>query len=52
MKKINGSIGVNLIPPFMQIIEWDSSNPDSQPTEIDCTNGLNAAYIDTWKAAE
>ncbi len=34
------------IPPH-EIIEWDSSNPDSQPTDDE----LNAAYI-AWKAAE
>ena len=34
------------IPPH-EILEWDSSNPDSQPTDDE----LNAAYI-AWKAAE
>ena len=34
------------VPPH-KIIEWDSSNPDSQPTDDE----LNAAYI-AWKAAE
>ena len=34
------------IPPH-KIIEWDSSNPDSQPTDDE----LNAAYT-AWKAAE
>jgi len=34
------------IPPH-EIIEWDSSNPDSQPTDDE----LNAAYI-AWKTAE
>ena len=34
------------IPPH-EIVEWYSSNPDSQPTDDE----LNAAYI-AWKAAE
>ena len=34
------------IPPH-EIVEWDSDNPDSQPTD----NELNAAYT-AWKAAE
>jgi len=34
------------IPPH-KIVEWDSDNPDSQPTDDE----LNAAYI-AWKAAE
>ena len=34
------------IPPH-QILEWDSGNPDSQPTDDE----LNAAYT-AWKAAE
>ena len=34
------------IPPH-KILEWDSDNPDSQPTDDE----LNAAYI-AWKAAE
>tara|TARA_R100000353_G_scaffold88425_2_gene65602 strand:- start:1060 stop:1377 length:318 start_codon:yes stop_codon:yes gene_type:complete len=34
------------IPPH-EILEWDSDNPDSQPTDDE----LNAAYI-AWKAAE
>jgi len=34
------------IPPH-KIIEWDSANSDSQPTD----NELNAAYT-AWKAAE
>jgi len=34
------------IPPH-EILEWDSGNPDSQPTDDE----LNAAYT-AWKAAE
>ena len=34
-------------PPPHKIIEWDSNNKDSQPTDDE----LNAAYI-TWKTAE
>ena len=34
------------VPPH-EILEWDSDNPDSQPTDDE----LNAAYTD-WKAAE
>lgn len=34
-------------PPPHQIIEWDSNNKDSQPTDDE----LNAAYT-AWKAAE
>jgi len=34
------------VPPH-EIVEWDSDNPDSQPTD----NELNAAYT-AWKAAE
>ena len=34
------------IPPH-EILEWDSDNPDSQPTDDE----LNAAFI-AWKAAE
>jgi len=35
----------NVVPH--KIIEWDSSNPDSQPTDDE----LNTAYT-AWKAAE
>ena len=34
------------IPPH-EILEWDSDNPDSQPSDDE----LNAAFI-AWKAAE
>ena len=34
-------------PPPHKIIEWDSANSDSQPTDDE----LNAAYT-AWKAAE
>ena len=34
------------VPPH-KIIEWDSSNPDTQPTDDE----LNTAYTD-WKTAE
>ena len=34
-------------PPPHKIIEWDSANTDSQPTDDE----LNAAYT-AWKAAE
>mgnify|MGYP003129260917 CR=1 FL=1 len=34
-------------PPPHKIIEWDSNNKDTQPTD----NELNAAYI-AWKTAE
>ena len=34
-------------PPPHKIIEWDSNNKDTQPTDDE----LNAAYI-AWKAAE